>query len=265
MAKETFYFRHDYNARNDDKILELRAKFGAEGYGIFWMIIETMAENENGGAKAGLMGGLSLGYGIAKDRLKEIISYCIEIGLFYEDGGAFFSKRLLTHKEFRTELSKNGSLGALKRWKKDSGAIAGLSGGNGNPNAKERKGKERKELYTDENFVDFSVFGLGAMKVSFNSNCEKWQIKELKDFLVNSQQNFESLAMSNPVMNNLENFNIALQQFVNMIQSANDYKESNEFRRYFSNWISKKNGTLKSFIESSKNTSENKRSKNSYI
>ena len=57
MAKEAFYFNHDYTARNDDKILELRANFGAEGYGIFWMIVETMAENEHGGLNASLLGG----------------------------------------------------------------------------------------------------------------------------------------------------------------------------------------------------------------
>lgn len=131
MAKETFYFSHDYNARNDDKILELRAKYGAEGYGIFWMIIETMAENENGGAKAGLIGGLSLGYGVAKELLVNIFKYCLEIDLFYEESGYYYSKRLLTHKEFRKELSKNGAEGAKKRWR-----------GYSPPNAKERKGKE---------------------------------------------------------------------------------------------------------------------------
>jgi len=139
MGKESFYFQHDYNARNDDKILELRAKFGAEGYGIFWMILETMAENENGGAKAGLIGGLSLGYGVAKDRLLEVFNYCLEVGLFYEDAGYYYSKRLLTHKEFRKELSKNGAAGAAKRWR-----------GYSPPNAKERKGKEIKGVSFNE-------------------------------------------------------------------------------------------------------------------
>lgn len=131
MPKESFYFRHDYNARNDDKILELRSKYGAEGYGVFWMIIETMAENENGGAKATLIGGLSLGYGVAKEYLIGLFAYCLDVGLFYEESGYYYSKRLLTHKEFRKVLSENGSAGAAKRW-----------GGYSHPNAKERKGKE---------------------------------------------------------------------------------------------------------------------------
>lgn len=145
MAKETFYFQHDYNARNDDKILELRSKYGAEGYGIFWMIIETMAENDNGGAKAGLIGGLSLGYGVAKEKLVEVFKYCLEIGLFYEEAGYYYSKRLLTHKEFRKVLSENGALGAAKRWR-----------GYSHPNAKERKGKENKAVSFENEFAVFS-------------------------------------------------------------------------------------------------------------
>ncbi len=149
MAKETFYFQHDYNARNDDKILELRSKYGAEGYGIFWMIIETMAENENGGAKAGLIGGLSLGYGVAKDKLLDIFNYCLEIGLFYEESGYYYSKRLLTHKEFRKVLSENGAAGAAKRWR-----------GYSPPNAKERKGKENKAIAFEND--EFAVFSDGS-------------------------------------------------------------------------------------------------------
>ena len=38
--KNTFYFSHDYNARNDIKIKKLIAKHGYLGYGIFWAIIE---------------------------------------------------------------------------------------------------------------------------------------------------------------------------------------------------------------------------------
>ena len=42
--KETFYFSHDLNARNDEKIVKLIQKEGLEGYGIFWIIIEKLYE-----------------------------------------------------------------------------------------------------------------------------------------------------------------------------------------------------------------------------
>jgi hypothetical protein len=141
MPKDTYYFSHDYNARNDEKILELRVKYGAEGYGLFWMLVETMAENDNGGAKASLIGGLSLGYGVDKGKLLEFIRYCIDIELFYEDEGFIFSRRMKKHKEFREKLSTKGKEGADKRW---SNNAPPNSPPIGEGNAKERKGKEIK-------------------------------------------------------------------------------------------------------------------------
>ena len=58
--KTSFYFDHDYNARNDQKILELRSEYGWAGYGIYFAIIEVLCES-NGEIKRGALGGLSLG------------------------------------------------------------------------------------------------------------------------------------------------------------------------------------------------------------
>jgi len=43
--KEAYYFSHDSNARNDEKILAMRMELGMEGYGVYWSIIEKMREN----------------------------------------------------------------------------------------------------------------------------------------------------------------------------------------------------------------------------
>lgn len=39
------YFSHDINARNDEKILRLRMKLGAAGYGIYFMLLERLASD----------------------------------------------------------------------------------------------------------------------------------------------------------------------------------------------------------------------------
>jgi hypothetical protein len=115
MSKNSFWFKHDYNARNDEKILELRSEYGVEGYGIYWMLIESMCETSCGGLKASLIGGLSHGFGVAKARLSEIIKFCIEIGLFYDENGTYYSKRLLKHKQERKYLSEMGKIGQEKK------------------------------------------------------------------------------------------------------------------------------------------------------
>lgn len=44
MSKEAYYFPHDSNAQQDEKILALRMKFGWEGYGIYWALIEILRD-----------------------------------------------------------------------------------------------------------------------------------------------------------------------------------------------------------------------------
>lgn len=127
---KSHYFDHDYSARNDQKILRLRARHGWEGYGIYWAILETMAEDSTGYLDGGAIEGLSAGYGVAIDRLKAIISNCIEIGLFAEnDDGSFYSKRMIEHKRNMIDFTENGRIGAKKRWGNrgaNGGAIEGV-------------------------------------------------------------------------------------------------------------------------------------------
>ena len=47
MGKETYYFSHDSNAITDTKILNMRADYGLEGYGLYWAIIEMMRNEED--------------------------------------------------------------------------------------------------------------------------------------------------------------------------------------------------------------------------
>lgn len=141
--KNAFYFQHDNNARNDDRILMLRAKFGShEGYSLFFWFLESMASTEDGYLIREAIGGLSIAYGVDIDRLHDFVTYCIEIGLFKENGNTFYSERMTKQMLFRMALSDGGKKGAKAKWlghKKANGPP------NGPPNAKERKGKERKE------------------------------------------------------------------------------------------------------------------------
>ena len=43
-SKKVQYFSHDANARNDERILLVRMKYGMKGYGIFFAIIELLRE-----------------------------------------------------------------------------------------------------------------------------------------------------------------------------------------------------------------------------
>lgn len=45
MKTKPLYFRHDFTAADDDKILALRMDMGYQGYGLFWAIVEYLAQN----------------------------------------------------------------------------------------------------------------------------------------------------------------------------------------------------------------------------
>ena len=114
----SYFFSHDYNARNNPKILMLRAHFGAEGYGVFWMLVETMAERSDGMIDINHLAGLSIGFGITIETLTKIVSYATELNLFQQDGQFITTKRVLEHKEQRKKIRDGAKKGAQKRWGK---------------------------------------------------------------------------------------------------------------------------------------------------
>ena len=144
------FFDHDYSARNDQKVLMLRFKFGLEGYGAFWCLLESMAEDSTGYLDRGAMGGLSIGYGVAIGRLSEIIDYCLGIGLLSQcEHGKIFSGRMIKHKSRMDNLKENGKKGAEKRWKN--------GGANRVAIAPAMEGLMQKKLKETKRFFIFSI------------------------------------------------------------------------------------------------------------
>lgn len=125
--KKTFYFRHDYNARNDEKLMRIRTRFNnAEGYGLFWFVVERMHEAEDGYLDGSAIAELALSYAVPAKKVQAFIDECVAIGLFHRtETGKLYSPRVLAHIEFRRERSASGKLGAKKKWEgENSSAIA---------------------------------------------------------------------------------------------------------------------------------------------
>ena len=45
--KDAYYFSHDSNARNDEKIMAMRSVYGLPGYAMYFMIVEILREQSN--------------------------------------------------------------------------------------------------------------------------------------------------------------------------------------------------------------------------
>jgi hypothetical protein len=138
MSTETFYFSHDYNARNDPKLQKLLMKQGQEGKGIFWDLIEMLYEQS--------------GYLILKDcetyafqlrtnyeRITDVIQ---NYELFSYDDTKFWSESVLRRLDERKMKSEKARNSIKKRWENTN--VLQTNYDSNTNKGKERKGKEKK-------------------------------------------------------------------------------------------------------------------------
>lgn len=170
MKNKSYYFSHDYNAANDTKVLFLRHQLGMEGYGIYWFIIERLAD-AGGKLPIELIPVLAMQMQSTDIKVKGVI---MQFDLFKIDEGEFWSERLNEHLGLRLKLSESGKNGAISRWK--NGEANGVAIGEGN--AKKRKEKEIKENKTNINNKDNFVNSIEEYKEilgdSYNEFIEYW-------------------------------------------------------------------------------------------
>jgi hypothetical protein len=90
------YFPHYTNMRNDSRVLAIRRKFGIEGYGIYCMLIESLANAENFKVSIDEMSLeiLSGDYGVDKNKLSDVMNYAITIDLIQVEKGLIGCKTL---------------------------------------------------------------------------------------------------------------------------------------------------------------------------
>lgn len=78
------YFPHDADMRNDPRVKAVRRKFGIEGYGIYCMILEFLADAEffeikNNSLSMELIAG---DFDTTPEKLIEVLQYCFQLNLF---------------------------------------------------------------------------------------------------------------------------------------------------------------------------------------
>lgn len=162
--KETFYFAHDYNARNDPKLQDVLIDLGVEGIGVFWCIIEQLYEQ---GGTLPIRSCKSIAFALHVD-FKRVERLVNDYGLFKNDGENIWSESVLNRLNRRSEISDKRKLAALARWRQgienqsqtqspaNYGQIADNARGmqmqstsNANAEHKEKKSKENNNISTN--------------------------------------------------------------------------------------------------------------------
>ena len=116
------YFSHDSNARNSDKLMKVRMELGAEGYGIFFMLIERLREEE--GYKSTIdYDTLAFDLRVEPEKVKQVVEN-YDLFKFTEDGKYFYSDSFNERMEMmgvRAQQRKSKAKKAAEaRWNKQS-------------------------------------------------------------------------------------------------------------------------------------------------
>lgn len=112
------YFPHDSNARNDTKILNLRADLGAEGYGIYFMILERLRESADYMSVTDY-NAIAFDLRVSSGQVKRVVE---DFGLFSltEDGTRFYSEsfnnRMNIKDNKRKDISEARRKAANSKW-----------------------------------------------------------------------------------------------------------------------------------------------------
>lgn len=128
MKKNAYYFLHDSNAHNDPKILKVLERFGWEGYGMFWFLLENMRDDANVEIAYTDRNAFAFQMHTDVQKLQEFIDFCLEIGLFIPCGKpvdnpvdnlciSFTSKRLKDDIAYYQEKSDKARKSANIRWR----------------------------------------------------------------------------------------------------------------------------------------------------
>ncbi|MFA4916696.1 MAG: DUF4373 domain-containing protein [Syntrophales bacterium] len=117
MAKlSNNYFPHDFNAKRDRKVLRLRKALGAEGYGIYWMLIETLCTEEDFSYPIKDLDLLAEDYSCSVEKLTAVVK---SFELFSIDkNDKFYSLSLIARMQKYLEVSEKARSSVNARWNK---------------------------------------------------------------------------------------------------------------------------------------------------
>lgn len=174
------YFKHDCNARNDDKLTALRIEHGPAGYGVYFMILERLREEENyqGQMTDRYIRALAYDFHAEASLIRTVIQ---DFGLFEvdEQAGTFHSPRFDEEMQFMENLSKTRREAINQRWagrndEKTAETNTATGGQQEQKNTNEKKSdtNESQNEYKSNDFV--SLFNppptTPLNKIKYNNN-----------------------------------------------------------------------------------------------
>ena len=119
MSKDAYYFSHDSNARNDQRLMKVRMQYGIRGYGIYFAVVEILRDNQDYTLNVDDISSIAFDLRDDVDVISDII---LNYDLFVVEDDVFYSKslkrRMLALDEKRQKLASAGKKGGLSKARK---------------------------------------------------------------------------------------------------------------------------------------------------
>ena len=114
------YLRHDVYTLDDAKVMALVYKYKAEGYGVFWAVVERLTAEPTHRVNKDMLSlqtAMKL-CAVRPARVTEIIRHAVELGLLKESDGMIYNERVDRQCEQVEQYSRQQSENVRKRWER---------------------------------------------------------------------------------------------------------------------------------------------------
>jgi hypothetical protein len=185
LEKDAYYFPHFCNAKSDRKILRVRKELGLEGYGIFFMLLETLREQADLKYPMCDIDLLSDEFGTSEQKVRTVIS---NYDLFtIEESGKFFSPRLLLYLEPYFSMKEQRKLAGKKSAEKRALKALETQEIQRSFNDRSTTVQQSKVKESKRNESKTNIYTLNEMKLPINQNTHenliaKYDEQVVKDY-----------------------------------------------------------------------------------
>jgi len=249
MAKDAYWFSHDSNAKDDPKCMILIDQLGLEGYGIYWVLVETLREQPEYKYPLHLLPVLAKRYFTSGEKFQAVVK---NYGLFLvSDDDFFFSESLNIRMQHLENTREKRKQAALTRWSKtDANAMQLQCKSNALPmlsKVKESKVKESKvnlsKEYIYNEFYDLEIEKsknneeyIKFVKVLFGENNLKQPLRNV--LKLKNQLTFAQFPL---VMQKKREYNCTITSILeNMENKPTLTKDYSSLQRTLLNWMKPK-------------------------
>ena len=219
------WFKHDFKARTHPRLQRIQMRWGMEGIGLYWSVIEMLYE-QNGVLMLSECDAYAFALRTDSERLA---TFMRESGAFIIDGDVVISDTVNERIKERGDKSEKASISAKKRWN-DANAMRTHSDGNAIREEKRREEKIKEQLTEKQKEIVYDV------SKKFNINEMTPNFRLISEFVRNCK-NLDEFVIQNKY------YHLYKEQNNEIKHGIKSYLGDGEWKAY--NWESKYNSIAK--------------------